>query len=179
MTEQQVYQVVKELDDVELRAYDDCVLAEVRIDGSFQNVGNKAFNPLFSFISGRNTSQRKIAMTAPVLQEVPSGEPKPQEYAVAFVMPAGSTRADLPDPADQRVQLREVPAHTALAVRFSGRWSGSSFEKHVATIKNTALDQDYVLVGDPRYARFNPPWTPWFLRHNEVVWSIKEPPENA
>jgi hypothetical protein len=33
-------------------------------------------------------------------------------------------------------------------------------------------------VGPPRFARFNPPFTPWFLRRNEVVQGV-EPPDSA
>ncbi|WP_400995223.1 hypothetical protein [Agromyces sp. GXQ0307] len=27
--------------------------------------------------------------------------------------------------------------------------------------------------GEPRFARFNPPITPWFLRHNEVQVEVE------
>lgn len=27
----------------------------------------------------------------------------------------------------------------------------------------------FSVVGRPRFARYDPPWTPWFLRRNEVV----------
>jgi hypothetical protein len=172
VTEEQVYTVVGDFDGAQLRSYDNCVLAEVEVDGSFESVGNKAFNPLFGFISGRNQSDKKIAMTAPVLQDVPQGKPRRQKYSVSFVMPANATRADLPDPTDERVSIREVPAHDALALRFSGRWSGSSFEKQLRALESTAKRHGFTLIGDPRFARFNPPWTPWFLRRNEVIWTV-------
>ncbi|HEX9230079.1 MAG TPA: heme-binding protein, partial [Arthrobacter sp.] len=31
-------------------------------------------------------------------------------------------------------------------------------------------------VGPPRFARFDPPFKPWFLRRNEVLQDVQEPP---
>ncbi|NQU37455.1 MAG: heme-binding protein [Actinobacteria bacterium] len=172
MTEEQVYATVEKVGNIELRAYDPCVIAEIAVEGSFEGAGNKAFRPLVSFIGGRNQTGKKVAMTAPVIQDVPDGRADGNEYVVSFVMPAGSTRDDMPDPTDTRVQLRAVPAHEALAIRFSGRWTASSFSKNLATLENAAKERGLQLIGDPRLARYDPPWTPWFRRRNEVVWTV-------
>jgi hypothetical protein len=57
----------------------------------------------------------------------------------------------------------------AAALRFSGRWSRSSYEKRTAQLLVAVATAGLEVVGPPRYARFDPPWTPWFLRRNEVV----------
>jgi SOUL heme-binding protein len=67
------------------------------------------------------------------------------------------------------VRTRAVPAETAAALRFSGRWTRGAFEKRAAKLLAALDAAGLEVVGEPRYARFNPPWTPWVLRRNEVV----------
>ncbi|MEI6623170.1 MAG: heme-binding protein [Actinomycetes bacterium] len=174
MTEQQVYRVERTVGDLEVRHYEPCVVAEVSIDGSFESAGSKGFRPLIGFISGRNESETKVAMTAPVIQDVPNGRTDENSYTVSFVMPAGATRESLPIPTDAKVVLRTVSEHNAVAVRFSGRWSRSAFDKQIERLRQVAADNGITLVGDPRFARYDPPWTPWFSRRNEVIWTIAD-----
>ena len=84
-------------------------------------------------------------------------------------MPAEVSAADLPDPSDSAVRVRRVPAETVGALRFSGRWSRGSSEKRTAQLLAALESVGLDVVGAARYARFEPPWTPWFLRRNEVV----------
>jgi hypothetical protein len=166
MTEQQVYDVLEEHPDFELRRYPEHLVAETEVGGPFELAGNVAFPRLARFIGGHNRSSRKIAMTAPVVQEQ---DPANRRYVVGFVMPADVSAEDLPDPLDTAVRVRRVPAETAAALRFSGRWSRGSFEKRAAQLLAALDTAGLEVVGTPRYARFDPPWTPWFLRRNEVV----------
>jgi SOUL heme-binding protein len=76
---------------------------------------------------------------------------------------------DLPDPLDSNVHTRRVSAETVAALRFSGRRSRSFFEKRLSNCSPPWTIAGLEVVGTPRYARFDPPWTPWFLRGNEVV----------
>ena len=69
MTEQQVYEVLKEYPDFELRRYPDHLVAETEVGGPFELAGNLAFPRLARYIGGHNRSSRKMAMTAPVVQE--------------------------------------------------------------------------------------------------------------
>ncbi|MFC5175192.1 SOUL family heme-binding protein [Nocardioides taihuensis] len=166
MTEQQVYEVLEEHPEFELRRYPEHLVAETEVGGPFELAGNVAFPRLARFIGGHNRSSRKIAMTAPVVQEQ---DPANRRYVVGFVMPADVSADDLPDPLDSAVRVRRVPAETAAALRFSGRWSRGSFEKRAAQLLAALDAAGLEVVGTPRYARFDPPWTPWFLRRNEVV----------
>lgn len=166
MTEQQPYEVLETYPVFELRRYPDHLVAEIEVGGAFELAGNVAFPRLARYIGGHNRPSRKMAMTAPVVQEQ---DPQSRRHVVGFVMPADVSIEDLPDPVDSKVRTRRVPAETAAALRYSGRWSRSSFEKHAAKLL-AALDAvGLEVVGNPRYARFDPPWTPWFLRRNEVV----------
>ena len=165
MTEQQAYDVLREHPDFELRRYPEHLVAEIEVGGPFELAGNLAFPRLARYIGGHNRSSLKVAMTAPVVQEQ---DPQSRRYIVGFVMPADSAE-DLPDPSDPAVRIRRVPAETAAALRFSGRWSRRSYEKRTAQLLAALEPAGLHVVGAPRYARFDPPWTPWFLRRNEVV----------
>ncbi len=166
MTEQQVYELIEKQPGFEVRRYPAHVVAEVEMTGEFERAGNAGFRPLVSYISGRNVTGTKVAMTAPVIQETVDDN---KTHLVSFVMPNGSTTADLPAPATDRVSVHEVPEQLAAVATFSGRWTESSYVKHVEKLQIDIARAGLTAVGRPRYARFDPPWKPAFLRRNEVV----------
>jgi effector-binding domain-containing protein len=172
MTDQQHYDVLAQYPGFELRRYPEHVVAETRVKGSFESVGNKAFMRLVRYISGRNRESRRVAMTAPVVQEAERGR-----YVVSFVMPAAFSLESAPEPTDRDVRLRTVPAQTAAVLRFSGRWSEGRYEAHAERLLEAVDAAGLHLAGPLRFARFDPPWTPWFLRRNEVVVPVL-PPES-
>ena len=64
--EEAPYQMVTSSGIFEVREYAPLILAEIMVDGDLEDAGNKAFRPLFIYISGANRSRSRIAMTAPV-----------------------------------------------------------------------------------------------------------------
>lgn len=188
MTERQGYDVVAGYPGFELRRYPAHLVAEVEVDGPFADAGNRAFGPLVAFISGRNSTAGRVEMTAPVLQEraparIAMTSPVVQEsvgqsgrHVVAFVMPRGFTTETLPTPLDARIRVREIPVHLAAATAFTGRWTERIYRERLASLRSAASRAGLELIGQPRFARFDPPWTPWFLRHNEVVQPVAAAP---
>ncbi len=185
MTEQQPYEVIRAEDGWELRRYPEHVVAETIVtDVDFEDAGNRAFRPLFGYISGANRVTQKIAMTAPVVQSSSSQKiamtaPVVQSsgkdgYAVAFVLPAGMTEADAPEPTAPEVHIRTVPAQLVAATRFSGRWKEESWREHRAELLAAVRTAGLTVTGEPRFARFDPPYKPWFLRRNEVLVDVAE-----
>lgn len=172
MTEEQPYDVVREYPGFELRRYPEHVVAETRVRASFESAGNTSFRRLVGYIGGRNTQARKVAMTAPVVQQA---DEEAGRYVVAFVMPAGFDLEGAPAPTDGQVRVRAVPAQTAAALRFSGRWSQGRYDEHAQRLLAAVADAGLEVAGPLRFARFDPPWTPWFLRHNEVVVPVVPP----
>lgn len=168
MTEQQRYRVVEEKDDFELRRYEPAVLAEVEVLGGFGSGLTSGFRTLASYIGGRNGSSQKIAMTAPVLEQ-----PEGATSLVAFVMPAGSDLESMPAPSDPSVQMRQVDEELVAAQRFSGRWSQGGFARRADDLVEMVKSAGLTPTGSPRYARYDPPWTPWFMRRNEVLIPVK------
>jgi hypothetical protein len=186
MTEQQRYDVVRQGPGFELRRYPAHLVAEVEVDCSFEDAGSTAFRPLVAYIRGQNQAGASLAMTAPVLQrrddlggkpaagETMTTETSPGRYVVSFVMPDGSTPESLPDPGDPRVSIRPVPEELAAVTRYSGRWTSTSYQQQAARLLEAARDAGLEPTGPPRFARFDPPWTPWFRRRNEVVLPVRE-----
>lgn len=181
--EEAAYQVVRKDGAIEVRAYEPQLVAEVLVDGSLEEAGNKAFRTLFRYIDGNNTTKQKVAMTAPVSQEKASEKiamtaPVSQEkagekWAVGFMMPAGFTMATIPTPNDPAVVLREKPAGRVVAIRYRGTWSQKNYRKHLEKLTAWISEQELTATGKPVWARYNPPFMPWFLRRNEILIPIK------
>ena len=190
MTEQQQYRVLESRGDVELREYAPCVVADVVVPGSAEQAASAAFQPLFQYISGANRGAEPLAMTAPVIQQ-PTGEqlamtaPVIQEpagtdeWTVSFVLPAGRSLSDYPVPSDPRVSLRAVPAETAAAIRWSGRWTASNIARRSQDLRRAMTEAGWQESGAPRWARFDPPWKPPFARRNETVIPVRRPVEGS
>ncbi len=178
-TEEAPYTVIKADDIFELREYAPQVLAEIIVDGDLEGAGNKAFRPLFRYISGDNKSRGKIAMTAPVSQEqtgekismtAPVSQQSVQgKWAVSFMMPASYTMETLPTPDDPNIKLRQVPARRVAAVRYSGFWSEEKYLLNKDKLGKWIKDNRFTVTGEPVWARYNAPFTPWFMRRNEIL----------
>jgi len=180
--EEAVYSVSRQQDSFEIREYEPAIVAEVIVSGDFEKASSAAFRTLFKYISGNNTSRSKIAMTAPVTQKPPSekiamtspvGQRKAaQGWAVSFMMPASYTMNTIPLPSDPAVVLRKIPAYRAAAIRYSGGWSEKRYLKHLSLLREWMQSENLVATGEPIWARYNAPITPWFLRRNEILIPI-------
>jgi hypothetical protein len=181
--EEPQYKVVRRIDDIELRQYAPYVVAEVVLDTTAEDAGKLAFPILAGYIFGKNKGERKFEMTAPVTQ---SAAPAPLDSKAAvtqtavaggirvqFVLPKGVTLESAPEPLDPRVQLRLVPAAQWAVIRYSGTWSQSNYREHLDLLKS-ALDAAGVATqGEPVLARYNAPFTPWFMRRNEIWLAVR------
>ena len=188
------FKVIGQSGRVELREYPAYLVAETRVTAEFAEAGNLAFGPLFKYISGNNRGQEKIEMTAPVSQVAAtvagekiemtapvtqvSANDAPGSYVISFVMPARFTRETLPQPVDPRVQIREIASRKVAVLRFSGTWSEARYTEHVATLKTEIGKAGWRILGPVEFARYDPPFMPWFLRRNEVMIDV-EPRSNV
>jgi len=187
-TEEAPYTVVKASGIFEVRDYEPHILAETLVDGTLEDAGNKAFRRLFNYISGANHSRSSIAMTAPVSQEskgekiamtAPVGQQRSSgKWSVSFMMPAGYTLATLPVPDDSSITLRQVPAHRVAAVRYSGTWSEENYLDYKERLESWIRESGFETSGEPVWARYNPPFTLWFMRRNEILIPVVARPES-
>jgi hypothetical protein len=170
MTERQEYRVLKTFDDFEVREYQPCVLAEVKVSAHYSTASSSAFSSLFNYISKGNKESQKIAMTAPVIA---AQKDETNNWYVSFVMPSGSSFGRLPYPNDPQVILREFEAETCIAVSFRGRATEELAAKKISELRRAAVRENIVLSAENRICRFDPPFKPGFLQYNEIVIPAK------
>jgi hypothetical protein len=176
--EEPAYAVTDREESFEVRNYESYVVAETFVDGTFGSVGNEGFQRLFRYISGDNRASETITMTAPVEQEAASAKiamtaPVEQQQAdgrwrIAFVLPASYTLANAPRPTDPRVKLAEVPPRRMAVVRYRGTWSEARYGEELAALRKFMSERGLTAVGEPVFARYDPPFMPWFFRRNEI-----------
>jgi hypothetical protein len=180
------FKVLEKDGSFELREYSAYIVAETRVEAGFEDAGSLAFQRLFRYISGNNVAQQKIAMTAPVTQsaseKIKMTAPVSQvadgnAYLVAFSLPSSYTLATVPKPLDPTVRIRQVPAQLIACWRYSGRWTESNYRDHEVLLRERINSRELIARGDPVLARYNPPFTPWFMRRNEVLIPVARQPK--
>ena len=169
MTQRQEFTVIRSYNGFELREYSPCSIAEVKVSADYSSAGSLAFRSLFSYISQGNKRSEKIAMTAPVISAQKADKSAEDEWFVSFVMPAGSTFSDLPDPNDPRVVLRDLDAEICVATSFRGRANQEAAQKKIAELRMAAAKENIALSAETRICRFDPPMKPGFMQYNEIV----------
>jgi len=184
--EEPAYTLVERQGPFEVRDYAGYLVARTVIDGSFEEVGNEGFRRLFRYISGGNQGAEKIKMTAPVEQDAMAGQtirtqaPESGEagkWRIAFVLPAAMTLASAPRPVDDRVQIVQVPPARVAVVRYRGTWSRSHYEERLADLRRFIAQRGLEVQDDvPVFARYDPPFMPWFLRRNEIQIRLQAMP---
>lgn len=175
------YTVVSKARGYEIREYPGFIRAEVTVPGPYDEAINRGFRAVAGYIFGGNTAKAGIAMTAPVLAEKKSqeiamtapvlaerAEGAEEQYTVSFVMPKEWTMATLPVPDNAAVTLREVPKTRYAVLKFRGYAQAKRCEAKKAALRK-ALERDGVAtLGEPIVAQYDPPWTPPFMRKNEI-----------
>jgi hypothetical protein len=148
------YEVEKAEDDIEIRRYPKMILATV-----FGHSDNDAFGILFDYIAGNNKSRRKISMTVPVISDTRS---------FSFVMPASYDMDTIPDPLDPRARIEEVPERRLAVMRFRGYAGARALGMRTSRLLEFTEGRGLATRGEPFLMRYNPPFTPGFLRRNEI-----------
>ncbi|MGI8956450.1 MAG: SOUL family heme-binding protein [Chthoniobacterales bacterium] len=163
-TETPDYKVVRTDGKFEIRDYPALTVATTLMEGGEMNGG---FGKLFQFITGSNDAKEKIAMTSPVLIDTTKGK-----KTMSFIMPVKDVEKGVPKPSGESVTLGKVQAARFAVLRFAG---GRRAENEKAAIEKlkTRLDTEKLTGnGAPRFAYYDPPWTPTFMRRNEVIIRI-------
>ena len=192
-TERVPYETIAEFDGVELRRYPRLVLAETTAEDEAT-----AFNRLFRYISGENETGDEVAMTAPVATKgaklpmtAPVRTERPEvgetegrqateavrsdfdsEVTMAVYLPADYGPGDAPIPTDPGVRLAVEPPRTLAVTSFS--WYAT--EGRVRRNRDALLDvldaQGIEPRTRPTLLQYDDPWTPPFMRRNEVAAEV-------
>jgi len=165
------YEITGTTGEIEFRKYPSVVLATTD-----SNENDTSFNLLFAFITGNNQTQHKISMTSPVITSRKIAMTAPvvsDAKSMSFVMPPGQSRGDIPEPLDSRVRITTLPAREVAVIRLKGYARQDEVEEAEERLLEGLKKAAIETVGVPYLMRYNPPWTPGFLRRNEVAIEIK------
>jgi DNA gyrase inhibitor GyrI len=157
------YRVARRDGKFEVRDYPALLVAETPMRGA-----DNSFMRLFHFIGGENTARQKIAMTTPVFMSDPAGP----NATMAFVLPARLGTNAVPEPTAPGVTVKQIPAGRFAVLRFSGGRSEANATNAVSRLSAWLAQQKLAQAGEPVFAYFDPPWTPPFLRRNEVMFRL-------
>jgi hypothetical protein len=182
-TEEPSYKSILQETPFEIREYPSLIAAEVTVSGERSEAASAGFRLLAGYIFGGNTRKQSIAMTAPVIQNESPNEkiamtapvmqsPDPSGWIIRFIMPASYTLDNLPTPNDPKVRLVSLPPKRLAVVRFSGLVDDNDVEQQTAVLRAFIAKQKLTAIGTPSLARYDPPWTLWFLRRNEVMLEV-------
>ncbi len=185
-----VYEVLKRDGEFEIRAYQGAVAVEADMSGPDKTGANDAFRKLFKYISGYNSSESKIPMTAPVLKAAgekiamtvpvlevrrgPQSGSADENKVMQFFMPAGFSLQSTPKPRDPALKVLQLPARKLAVLRFSGFAKQKTLESKEAQLRQILRERHLEATGDALYAFYNAPFTLPFLRRNEVMIEVRE-----
>jgi hypothetical protein len=183
--EQPKYTLLERDGSITIRRYESTIIAKTTVETSdMDSASNEGFRRIASFIFGGNTTQGKITMTAPVISSKATSEKiamtapvsmqgKSGSFVVAFTMPASYTLETLPKPNDPRVIVEQMPGKRMAVISYSGAWSHEQIESKKQALEGWLVQHNIKSVGEAIFARYNPPWWPWFLRTNEVQIEVE------
>ncbi|MEM6293409.1 MAG: heme-binding protein [Myxococcota bacterium] len=182
-TEEPKYEVQVKHSGFEVRLYEPRIVAEVEVKGQGREATSAGFRLLADFIFGNNTAKTEVAMTAPVDRTAASEAidmtapvdrtAKGEAWIVAFTMPSKYTMESLPKPNDERVHIRQVPPTRYAVMRFSGSPNDKVVGSRMDLLIERVEKEGYTTAGKPpTYARYDPPWTPSFMRRNEIMLEL-------
>ena len=156
------YQVVQKDGDFEIRQYPQLTLVLSQVSGSEAQARRTNFKRLFDYIQGKNTTQQKYEMTAPVLmQSVPSGG-----YQMAFVLPQGVSQP----PASTGLTTQVLRDARFAAYRFSGKLTPERSEDAHKQVLAWLAQQQITAPQQTFYsAGYNAPWTINAFKTNDVL----------
>ena len=162
------YETVEKSNPFEVRKYERLVFANTPMSEGLDSAYGP-FRKLFDYISGNNKNTEKIAMTAPVflnqLEQITE--------TMSFVLPANFSLAITPLPKDTAVTLSELRNVKFAVISFSGFLNQSSISTHRAKLQEWIVGRGFKIIGEPKAAGYNPPFTLPFLRRNEILIPIE------
>ena len=166
-TEEQSYNVLKTIDDVQIREYDPVIYATVSTDNE-----KSLFRILAGYIFGGNERNQKIAMTAPVHMHESLSE-KEKKYTMRFVMPSKYTMNDLSKPNDSRIVMEKVDKKKYAAITYTGYNNSSKFSLNSTKLRRVLDENNISYKDNPIYLGYDAPYKVWG-RKNDILFELSE-----
>jgi hypothetical protein len=160
------YKVIKKDKNIELREYDNFILASTK---TMKNPNqDSGFNNVFQYISGQNSKKEKISMTTPVVTYEDDSS-----LVTGFYVPSKYEKSNVPKPVSDRVFLNEFKKSLYAVIRFNGRWNDENFDKHNEILLDYINSNNLVVKSQRLVLRYQPPFVPSILRHNEIAYQVE------
>ena len=160
------YTVLSTIGKVEIRKYPQMITATARlISSDYDEEGSTGFRTVASYIFGGNSSNQKIAMTAPVIMNMGDSS------TLSFVMPSEYELNDLPSPSNSNVSVKKQESKTLAVLEFGGFSSDKKIQKYATQLKDILNSHNVEINGPLLYMGYNAPWDV-INRKNEVAFEV-------
>ncbi len=158
--ETQKYEVVKQIENIEIRFYPPSLMAKVNSGGGFSK--------LFQYISGKNDKNQKIAMTTPVHMTNENNK-----STMEFVLPSKYTLDNIAIPNDKNIEVYNSKPGYYAAITYGGYSNSEKVKKNHYNLLNKLKTENFKVVNDkPVVLSYNSPYKV-FNRRNEVLVEIE------
>jgi len=184
-TEEPEFKLISEEGEFQIREYEPKIIAQVEVEGDFDEASSKGFKLLADYIFGNNLLDgisKKISMTTPVemsplaenllMTSSVMDDQINNKWSINFVMPREFSIDTLPKPNNSQVNIIEVPKEKYAVIVFSGLVRESSYAEKAELLSNYLEENSFKQQGAIKIARYNPPWTLPFFRRNELMVRI-------
>tara|TARA_R110002126_G_scaffold77796_3_gene194038 strand:+ start:112057 stop:112575 length:519 start_codon:yes stop_codon:yes gene_type:complete len=129
--EQYPYKVIKTFDNFEIRKYEGALFTSVKLPtNNYDKASSKGFSKLAGYIFGGNSENEKIAMTSPVAMTLE------ENTEMLFLVPKAYSKENLPEPNNNSIEFKEIPAKKVAAITFRG-WAN---DKKIASYKDKLIE---------------------------------------
>ncbi len=162
------YKVVRRSGAFEIRDYPALTLVSTPMSAT-RPTDDGSFMRLFRYIGGANEAESKIAMTTPVFSDQVG-----TNRQMSFVVPKKVAASGAPKAKREDIAVQTRPAGRFAAYRFSGSWGTERAESARQKLAEWLAAEKLQPIGEPQVANYDPPFTPAFLRRNEVMVRVKE-----
>lgn len=202
-TERVPYESVTAFDDIEIRRYPRTILVETTAESNTEafrrlfryiagaNELSEEVSMTTPVASDAASDGEKVSMTAPVRTDRTGGTGDTDgdevsmttpvrttgddgDVTMSFYLPAEYTLATAPTPTDSRVRLVVQPPQTLAVKSFSWYATDGRVADQRAALLDTLAGLDIDLRGEPFLLQYNDPYTPPFLRRNEVAVEVED-----
>ena len=162
------FALIEKTDNIEIRQYNECVVAKTSIPLNDTEEDNNMFMVLASYIFGENEKKQNIPMTAPVTTFKNNNS-----YDMIFYMLDADNIEDLPMPSGQDIVFEKLNLGKCAVVNFSWFTNKSKIEKYKLILEKFIEENKYEKLSPFMVNRYDPPWRLPFLRRNEILVQIK------
>jgi hypothetical protein len=161
------YKVIKEDGHIQLRAYDNILLASTKTKQNGRQ--DSGFNNVFQYISGNNQSKTKISMTTPVVTYEDE-----DNLVTGFYVPSKYDKENVPQPTASNVFINEIKSSLFAVIQFKGSWNEKNYDKHNKKLLDYIKLNNLTIISKRFILRYSPPFVPALFRKNEIAYQITQ-----